>query len=317
MVRQRFGFDKEILRMAASKKGFYQRLQEGTPLIHNLYKKSTDHDSNINIGRAERLVSGISGGALVVTGLKKGGWPGLSLLLLGGGLLHRGLTGHCYLYDTLRMNTAAGIGRRASVKHGEGIKVEQSVTINRSPMELYRFWRNFENLPHFMKHLESVQMLDNNLSHWVVKAPAGMTVEWDAQIINEKENELIAWRSLEGANLANAGSVQFKEAPNGRGTILKASINYDAPAGLLGMSIAKLFGEEPGQQIEDDLRRFKQLMESGEIPSTEGQASARQEKNSEPHGQANRARAAKAAQSDNSASQFDDNPPDLMLSHGR
>ncbi len=302
--------------MAATKKEVYEKLQEGTPPIHNLYKKPADHDSKININNTERLVSSVSGGALTVLGLKRGGWCGVSLALLGGGLLHRGLTGHCYLYDGLKLNTATRKGEKNSVKHGEGIKVEQSVTINKSPLELYRFWRNFENLPLFMKHLESVQMLDNNLSHWVVKAPAGMTVEWDAQIINEKENELIAWRSLEGATIDNAGSVQFKEAPSGRGTILKVEINYGAPGGLLGMSIAKLFGEEPGQQMQEDLRRFKQLMESGENASTQGQPSARQAKGefSKPAD----AKSWRTSQKEQPTSPSDsETPPELILSHGR
>ncbi len=299
--------------MAATKKELYGKLQEGIPPIYDLYKKSPAHDSRVNINGAERKVSSVAGGALAILGLKQGGWCGISLVLLGSGLLHRGLTGHCYVYDGLKINTAAGKGARTSVKHGEGIKVEQSVTINHSPMELYQFWRNFENLPRFMKHLESVQVLDNNLSHWVVKAPAGMTVEWDAQIINEKENELIAWRSLEGATIDNAGSVQFIAAPDGRGTIVKAEINYGAPGGLLGMNIAKLFGEEPGQQIRDDLRRFKQLMESGEIPSTNGQPSAREARKQEPSVKRGATRTVQTQ-----TSQFEgDQAPELILSHGR
>lgn len=300
--------------MAATKKELYEKLQDGTPPIHNLYKKSADHDTNINVNNTERMVSSVSGGALTVLGIKKGGWCGVSLVLLGGGLLHRGLTGHCYLYDGLKVNTATSKGQQASVKHGEGIKVEESVTINKSPLELYRFWRNFENLPLFMRHLESVQVLDNNLSHWVVKAPAGMTVEWDAQIINEKENELIAWRSLEGATINNAGSVQFKEAPNGRGTILKAEINYGAPGGLFGMNIAKLFGEEPGQQIRDDLRRFKQLMESGEIASTNGQSSAREAKREFSGDIQNKN---SSVQQKHNLPADGETPPELILSHGR
>ncbi len=102
-----------------------------------------------------------------------------------------------------------------------------------------------------------------------------MTVEWDAEIINEKENEMIAWRSLEGADVDNAGSVHFEKAPNGRGTVVKVSLKYDPPAGVIGAAVAKLFGEEPSQQIQEDLRRFKQLMEAGEIPTTEGQSSGR------------------------------------------
>jgi uncharacterized membrane protein len=147
--------------------------------------------------------------------------------------------------------------------------------INKAPEELYRFWRNFENLPRFMNHLESVTPLGGDRSHWVAKAPAGARVEWDAEVYNEKENELIAWRSLEDADVNNAGSVRFRRAPNGRGTEVKVVLNYEPPGGKIGAAIAKLFGEEPGQQIEEDLHRFKQLMEAGEVPTTAGQSSGR------------------------------------------
>ena len=234
-------------------------------------RRTNRGSEELNVGEEERWVSAVGGGALAVVGLMRGGWSGALLALLGGGLVYRGVTGHCDLYERLEINTARRKGPRASVAHGEGIKIEKSVTINKSPAELYRFWRNFENLPRFMNHLESVRVLDPRRSHWVAKAPAGMSVAWDAEIINEKENELIAWRSLEDADIPNAGSVRFEKASNGRGTEVKVALNYDPPAGKLGVSIAKLFGEEPEQQVEEDLRRFKQLMEAGETPTTEGQ----------------------------------------------
>lgn len=259
--------------MAAKQKEFNQDWQQGAPQIEKLYPKNLSRQSNVNLNDTERWVSNFAGGGLAVFGLKQGGWKGYTLALLGGGLIYRGLKGHCQLYSALGINTASGKGRAASVKHGEGIRIEKSITINKSPEELYQFWRNFENLPRFMNHLESVSVLDNDLSHWVVKAPAGMNVEWDAQIINEKENELIAWRSLEGATIPNAGSVHFKAAPEGRGTILKVEINYDAPGGAVTAAIAKLFGGEPGQQVQEDLRRLKQILETGEATIAEAQPS--------------------------------------------
>ncbi|HMV86669.1 MAG TPA: SRPBCC family protein [Blastocatellia bacterium] len=156
-----------------------------------------------------------------------------------------------------------------------GIRVTKAVTINRSPEELYRFWRDFNNLPQFMNHLESVQVTDNNRSHWTVKAPAGTTVEWDAQIIEDQPNELISWHSVEGAQVENAGSVRFERAPAGRGTIVKVQLQYRPPAGVIGAAVAKLFGEDPEWQVKDDLRRFKQLMETGDIITTEGQSAGR------------------------------------------
>jgi uncharacterized membrane protein len=231
----------------------------------------------VNVGQTERWASALAGGALAIYGLTRRTWGGVVLALVGGTLIQRGSTGHCYMYDALGVNTT---GTKAdnplvSVSANRGIKVEKSVTINKSPEELYNFWRNFENLPRFMNHLESVKQTGEGRSHWVAKAPAGRTVEWDAEIYNEKENQLIAWRSLEGADVDNAGSVRFEPATDGRGTVVKVTLKYDPPGGVLGSFVAKLFGEEPSQQIEEDLHRFKQVMETGATPTTEGQSSGR------------------------------------------
>jgi len=146
-----------------------------------------------------------------------------------------------------------------------GVHVTQSLTINRPRNEVYGFWHNFENLPRFMAHLESVQVLDNNRSRWKAKAPAGTTVEWEAETIEDRPNELITWRSLPDASIPNSGSVRFKDAPGNRGTEIHVELRYQPPGGKLGSLIAKLFGEEPEQQVKGDLRRFKQVMETGEI----------------------------------------------------
>lgn len=153
---------------------------------------------------------------------------------------------------------------RSSSANGATVRVK-SVTINHPPEEVYRFWRDFQNLPRFMSHLESVQVTGENRSHWVAKAPAGTTVEWDAEITEDRPNELIAWRSLEGADVNNSGSVRFERAPGGRGTEVTVELQYDPPGGVIGASIARLFGEEPEQQIKGDLARFKQVMETGEV----------------------------------------------------
>lgn len=152
-----------------------------------------------------------------------------------------------------------------------GIHVEESVTINMPIAEVYRFWRNFENLPRFMKHLEWVAVREEGLSHWVARGPGGMNVEWDARIINEIDNRLIAWQSVEGSTIATAGSVNFDETAHG--TRVRVHFQYSPPAGRLGAAIAWVFGEEPRLQVHEDLRRFKQLLETGEIPTTEGQPS--------------------------------------------
>jgi uncharacterized membrane protein len=156
----------------------------------------------------------------------------------------------------------------------EAALVGRTVTINRPRAEVYAFWRDFRNLAAFMDNVESVQVGDDRRSHWVIKAPAGRTVEWDSEIIEDVENEAIAWRSLDGADVKNTGRVTFSDGPPGRGTEVTATIVYDPPAGDLGKLIAKLFGREPKVQARRDLRRFKQLMETGEISTSKAETGA-------------------------------------------
>jgi uncharacterized membrane protein len=209
------------------------------------------------------MASAVGGPLLALYGLTRGSAGGLVLALIGGELFYRGMTGHCPVYQALGVNTAQGQG---GAQH-----IQKSVTINRPREELYQFWRDFENLPRFMKHLKSVTVNQEWHSHWIVNGPAGSTVEWDAEITEDRPNQLIAWRSLEGAQVDNAGTVRFEPAPGDRGTVVRVSFDYNPPAGVLGAAVAKLFGEEPNQQVEGDLRRFKNLMEAGELPTTEGQ----------------------------------------------
>jgi uncharacterized membrane protein len=147
-----------------------------------------------------------------------------------------------------------------SAKH-----VTKSIVINSTAEELYQYWRELENLPRFMRHLESVKVTGEGRSHWVAKGPAGSSVEWDAEVTEDRPNELIAWRSLEGSQVYNAGSVRFEEATGKRGAIVTVEFDYDPPGGLLGVVAAKLSGEEPYGQLQDDLRRFKQIIEVGEV----------------------------------------------------
>ena len=146
-----------------------------------------------------------------------------------------------------------------------GIFTKRSITVRRPVEEVYRFWRNFENLPRFMRHLESVTVLDDKRSRWVAKAPAGKHIEWEAVITNETANEFISWRSTEDAKVYHEGTVRFVPAPGGRGTEVRVALRYEPPFGVIGSKIAMLWREEPGQQVQDDLRRFKQVMEIGEV----------------------------------------------------
>ena len=231
------------------------------------------NNSKVNVGRIERVASAVGGGALVGYALTNRTKTGIALGLLGAGLLYRGATGQCEAYRSLGINTAKN-GPSEDV--AREVHIEKSVTISSTPKELFRIWRDFENLPRFMENLESVTRLDETRSHWVANGPGGKKVEWDAEIYNEKENEMIAWRSLPGADVTNAGSVHFEEAP-GHGTYVKVVLNYNPPGGKAASLLAKLFGKEPGQLIEHNLRRLKQLVETCEIPTTEGQPSGRQQ----------------------------------------
>lgn len=218
-----------------------------------------------NVGNRERLPSAVAGAALVAYGLTRRSLPGVLMAIAGSEMVLRGATGRCPLYGALGINTAGkGASANAVVQHNQSIQVKTTITIDKPAEDLYSFWRNFQNLPQFMRHLESVEILDNNRSHWVAKGPAGRRVQWDAEIINEKTNELVAWKSLPGADVPNAGAVLFQRAPGGRGTIVTVELDYAPPAGPLGAMIAKMFGEEPGIQIDEDMRRFKHLMETGE-----------------------------------------------------
>jgi uncharacterized membrane protein len=154
---------------------------------------------------------------------------------------------------------------RVQARVGKGLLVTRSISVNRPPDEVYRFWRNFQNLPRFMAHLESVQVRDERRSRWVALGPARKAVAWDAEITEDRPNEIISWRSLEGSDVPNWGSVRFQRAPGGRGTEIHLDLRYDPPGGILGVTVAKLFGKAPEQQVEGDLRRFKQVIETGEV----------------------------------------------------
>jgi len=226
--------------------------------------------SRVNVGSMERGISVATGIALLAYTLSRRPKLGVPLGLDASYMIYRGTTGHCVFYQMLGINRAEASGH-------EGILVERAVTVNRAREELYQTWRDFENLPRFMQHLESVQVAanDRGRSHWVAKAPLGKSIEWDAEVIEEKENELIVWKSLPGSTVESMGRVEFVDAPGGRGSVVRVSMRYNPPAGSLGAAFAKLFGEEPNQQINEDLRHFKQFVETGEVATVQGQPTGR------------------------------------------
>jgi uncharacterized membrane protein len=228
-----------------------------------------------NVGDQERLISSLAGACLAAFGLSSNRRGGLLLAGLGGALLYRGITGYCHTYGLLGVCT----NKRApnvAVPQQHGYKVEKTVIINRSPAELYSFWRELENLPKVMKHVKSVEVLDRDRSHWVAEGALGKDVEWDAEVYNDAENEMIAWRSLPGGEVDTAGSIHFKPIGQNRGTAVTVSMKYDPPAGKVGAWVASLTGSGLEKKLQEDLRNFKQLMESGEETSTEARASGEQ-----------------------------------------
>ena len=217
----------------------------------------------INAADIEHITALSLGGLLLMKGLFKGGPLGLLYKIGGAALVYRGANGYRPLYDALGVEmpeTATGVGKRNA-------RVEHQILIKRPPQELYRIWRNLENLPIFMENLHSVHEIDDTKSLWVAKAPAGTVIKWKAEIINDIENELIAWQSLEGSGVDNAGTVRFEDSGDGA-TMVHVVLRYDPPGDQLGIWAAKAFGRDPQREIEADLDRFKAIMEiGGDVPA--------------------------------------------------
>jgi uncharacterized membrane protein len=247
------------------------RDHNGGPAIGRPWNKNAPGAS----GDVGRLASVAAGGAVALFGLSRRSAAGVALAALGGSLALRGIMRPGADGPAESGQTAPGDLAAPPAPATGGMQVEKTVTILGSPEALYQYWRDFENLPRFMKHLESVQVTGERKSHWVAKAPAGKSVEWDAEIVEDTPNAQIAWRSTGETPAPNSGTVSFRPAPGDRGTEVRVALEYKPPGGTPGALLAKLFGEEPTQQVQDDLRRFKQIMETGEVVTTDGQPSGR------------------------------------------
>jgi len=226
--------------------------------------------SNVNVNTVERWASALGGAAVAVAGLRRfvdeDRAAGSLIGAAGAVLIWRGATGHCHVYEAAGLSTAHRNGdTRERLSGSRGVNVDESVTIAREPGELYSAWRAFEWLPRVIPDLVSVRQLGGGRSHWIAEGPQGSRVEWTAEIINEIPPELIAWRSTEASGFVCAGSVHFTAAAGHRGTVVRVRMQYDVPGGKLGAAIARMLGREPGQAIREGLRRFKQLVETGEI----------------------------------------------------
>jgi uncharacterized membrane protein len=224
-----------------------------------------------NVHPIERWASVLGGAALVISSLRKQPTvTGRALrMTAGAALIGRGVSGKSEMYRMLGMRTAES---HAVVPYELGVRARAAVTIRQPREKVFEFLKQFENLPRVTRHLKSVDNLGVGRSRWAADGPAGSRVEWDAEIINEIPNELIAWKSLPGSSVSQAGSIRFKDAPGQRGTEIRVELQYNPPAGVIGAYVAQMFGREPEQEIASDLQRLKQYLECGEIASTENQS---------------------------------------------
>lgn len=214
------------------------------------------------MAESERWIALGTGAFLLLFGASRRSVPGTCVALSSAPLLYRGVTGRW-------PGNADGVrpgDTRTTLGGGRGVHVRESIRLEVPLPEVFRFWRHLDRLPRFMSHLERVTETSNGRSHWIAAGPAGMQVEWDAEIINEVENHVLAWRSLPDSDVATAGSVNFDTVRGGRSTQLTINLQYAPPAGKAGALAATLFGREPSQTIREDLRHFKQMLEAGEIP---------------------------------------------------
>lgn len=230
-----------------------------------------------NLSDQERIGSAAAGATLLAYGLRRRDGLGALSALGGATLIYWGATGYCRVSDLLGRRPHRGLtgdDTKDALAGPRGVNVCEAVTIQRPADELYREWRNLEALPEKMQHLQSVQALSDGTSHWSAKGPGGRLFEWDAEILQDIPGQLLSWRSLPGADVVSAGSVNFDETP-GHGTRVTVRLQYDPPGGRLGAYVAWLMRQEPSQQIREDLRDWKRRLEAGEVPTIEGQASAR------------------------------------------
>lgn len=220
----------------------------------------------INVNSRERVLSTLGGVALLAYAVQRRSLvPSLLSGIAGVEMLYRGVTGHCPVYESLNISTAK------PDEKGKGIRVDAAVTVNRGVEEAYSYWRNLENLPKFMWHVKEVHSLGGDRSHWLVEVSPKLRLEWDARITQDIPNQVIAWHTEPGSTVENGGAVRFEKAPGDRGTEIHATIRYEPPGGVIGEAAAGLFKKVTQEQIKEDIRRFKQILEAGEIATTEGQ----------------------------------------------
>ncbi len=231
--------------------------------------------SKVNINRVERVASALLGGTLVARGITRPSPTGIAMVLTGVGLLYRGTCGHSQLYQLLDVSTAGGHARREAGISPDAPQLERSITILKSADELYRFWREPQNLSRIMEHFAEVTAAGEDRTHWLLRGPLRRTVEWDTVVVEDRPGEFLRWASIDGAALRNEGAVAFRPAPGDRGTEVKLRFRFDLPGGVLSDAAFRLLGVVPSPLAGRVLRRFKSLVETGEVPTTKRNPSAR------------------------------------------
>lgn len=266
------------------------------PTRERTYPRSFSGASSPNVAYTERQIAVAAGGALLLHALLSRSRYRLLTGTLGAALIWHGQSGHSPFYEALDVNTARDQGGQPGRVPWPGepehrprdagrseerplpqnvIEIKRAVIVDTSSDELYDYWRKLENLPTFMNHLKEVEQTDETHSHWVAKLAGGLPVEWDAEIVEDIPGQRIAWRTLPDSQVEQLGSVEFKPATGERGTVVSVEIRYSPPGGIIGETFANLLNGVTAQQVKDDIRRFKSLMETGEIPTVDGQPSGR------------------------------------------
>lgn len=235
---------------------------------------------SVNVGKTERLASVLGGAGLALVGARRKGVGGALLGLAGAALIARGATGHSFVYQALELDTSEGKQTRGQVEldDGEGVSVNASITVHRPPADAYAFWRDFTHAPRYMDRIAAVEVLDDVRTRWTATGPLGRSWTWESEVVEDRPGELIAWESLPGAELPNRGWVQFLPAGSDRGeTEVRYFVEIDPPGGVIGHAIASAFHAAPREMVRDDLRRFRQILEAGEVAATSGQPGGAEE----------------------------------------
>ncbi len=253
--------------------------QSAIKSFQNTYAQSDQNIVTRNIGQRERWISGVVGGTLTAYGIFRRDWLGSGLAVIGSALFYRGASGHSFLYQTMNISTAEqqpnfapGIPKTVSSIPGKrGVRVQRSMTVNRSAEDLFNYWYDIEKAPLYMDYIQSVLKTGERTSHWIAQRPMNKTIEWNSELLAVVPNKSISWHVHGKPTTANAGKVSFDATPDGHGTVVTLELDFLQFKGTLGTGLGVVVGHIPEKQVLETLRHFKELMEAGEVPTIKGQ----------------------------------------------